>query len=430
MSLRAPAATARRKECGMKNSRIKSSQEKAVPFVPSRTYIAYEYEGPLSDEAEYRPAAHRWKRPISGGNAIQLTPVDSSVCFYPTWSSDGQTIYFQRVFGAIGPQWTTYKVPAAGGNIQPVFVPLVAPPDTFDSVQPALSSDGKILLMGYGKRDRLVRNVFTHTLDPALSSPSSQKVIRNYPDTSFAEKGVEPILSPRLSPDGTRTALGSKQVWATRRNMNLPPKFTSLIPPFEITPIPLDDSTASVNFNMYEGVNNKAYVSASDTEGDALTYSAYFLQPWMNFGGPSNELSGEPPPGTVGQTFHMVFHVTTPSGGTDSFIGVITIIPFVGAISSGLETAALAALDELTIQGGNPNHGQFVVTTPLVPGIGARLLVYDLTGRRVTAIQGPSGSSLIWSGRDAAGDLAAPGVYLWRLEFGPHRRGGKLVVLR
>lgn len=158
-----------------------------------------------------------WKVPIVGGTAMQLTPTVGRADFYASWSPDGQTIYFQRIDATIGPQWTLWKVPAAGGTAQQVFVPSVAPPDTFDAVQPALSPDGAVLVAGHGKRSRLVRNVVTHTLDPTLTSPTSAKLIPNFPDTAFADKGDFPILSPRLSPDGTRLALGSKQVWAARR---------------------------------------------------------------------------------------------------------------------------------------------------------------------------------------------------------------------
>jgi dipeptidyl aminopeptidase/acylaminoacyl peptidase len=94
-----------------------------------------------------------WKVPITGGTAIQLTPTVGRTDFYASWSPDGQAIYFQRIDAAIGPQWTLWKVPAAGGTAEQVFIPPASP--ISDAVQPALSPDGKILLMGYGKRDDL-----------------------------------------------------------------------------------------------------------------------------------------------------------------------------------------------------------------------------------------------------------------------------------
>ena len=155
-----------------------------------------------------------WKIPISGGTAIQLTPTAARADFFPSWSPDGQTIYFQRQDEVIYPdkRWTVWKIPAAGGVAQEVFAPAGLP--LSDAVQPALSPDAKMLLMGHGVRDDFVRNVITNTLDPSISSPTLQKLVPNYPDTNFAVKGPDPLLSPRLSPDGTRTALGSKQVWA------------------------------------------------------------------------------------------------------------------------------------------------------------------------------------------------------------------------
>jgi hypothetical protein len=78
------------------------------------------------------------------------------------------------------------------------------------------------------------------------------------------------------------------------------------------------------------------------------------------------QLSGTPPPGSVGQNFHVVFHVTTPSGGTDVVIAIITIAPLVG-LQSGNEVATLAAIQAATIQAENPNRGHFVASVPSVP---------------------------------------------------------------
>jgi len=213
-----------------------------------------------------------WKVPIGGGTAIQLTPTVANASFYPTWSPVGDTIYFQLQDSDRyhDDRWTVWKVPAAGGTAQEVLVPPGSP--LSDAVQPALSPDGKILLTGYGPRDTLVRNVITRTLDAALSSPTGQKVVPNYPDTNFAELGKFPILSPRLSPDGTRTALGSKQIWAVRRNMNLPPRFTSVTVD-NGTPQSLADTVAVQGFGFDLNVH-RLDVLASDPEGDALTYRA------------------------------------------------------------------------------------------------------------------------------------------------------------
>ena len=49
------------------------------------------------------------------------------------------------------------------------------------------------------------------------------------------------------------------------------------------------------------------------------------------------------------------------------------------------------------------------------------LRLYDLAGRQIAAVQAApteTGQRVIWTGRDAAGDLVAPGLYLYRLDLG------------
>ncbi len=213
-----------------------------------------------------------WKIPINGGTAIQLTPTGAREDFYPSWSADGQTIYFQRIDDALGPGRRIWKVPAAGGTAQEVFVPPASP--VSHAVQPATSPDDKILLMGFGPEDPLVRKVITHTLDPTLLSPGTSKVIPNYADTNFAAGAGQfpdfPILSPRLSLDGTRAALGSKQIWAARRNMNTPPRFTQVTTTFQGT-FSLADTQSTLTIQMVKELSNNATVLATDPESDVLT---------------------------------------------------------------------------------------------------------------------------------------------------------------
>ena len=209
-----------------------------------------------------------WKVPITGGTATQLTATAAKADFYASWSPDGQTIYFQRQDGGtIGPQWTAWKVPAAGGTEQRVFIP-PSTPNIFDIVQPASSPDGAILTAGYGQRDSLVRRVVTNTLDPAIASPNAFNLIPNFADTNFAVKGDFAILSPRISPDGTRLALGSKQVWGARRNMNKPPVFTT------VGGSAIADTTAVQSVTAIVGSSLSVQVNATDPEGNALTYAA------------------------------------------------------------------------------------------------------------------------------------------------------------
>lgn len=367
-----------------------------------------------------------WKVPITGGTAIQLTPTVGRADQYAHWSPDGQTIYFQRQDATIGPQITLYKIPAAGGMASAVFIPPTSP-DIYDATAPGISPDGSILLTGYGKRDPLLRTSFTHTLDQALLFPNPAKLVINYADPAFAEIGQDPLLSPRLSPDGTRLALGSKQIWAARRNMNLPPRFTSVTSGIEGTRA-IADTAATMSFQFNTLESGTITVLATDPEGNALTYRASFLQPWMAWNPLTRTLSGEPNPGTENQTFFVKFWVTTVSGGTDAFIAAITVRVPLGRATSMAATEAGEA--SVLIEGSRPAQGVLSATAPFVPDAMARLSIFDLAGRRVAGVSGRTGQPLVWDGRNEAGAPVPTGVYLWRLEAGRHLQQGKAVVVR
>ena len=366
-----------------------------------------------------------WKIAITGGTAIQLTPTVGRADNYPHWSPDGQTIYFQRQDVAIGPQITLWKVPAAGGAASQVFIPPSAP-DVFDATAPGASPDGAIVLTGYGKRSSSERNSRTHTLDLGLLSPNPSKVVLNYDDPAFADSGNAPLLSPRLSHDGTRLALSSLQIWAARRNMNRPPAFTSVTSSLEGTrPIPDTTATMAFQFNTLE--TGTITVLASDPEEDALTYRADFLQPWMIWSPVTRTLSGEPPSGSENQTFHIKFSVTTPSGGMDAFIALIIVrVPLGGA-----SMLASQAGEESRAPGGAPStRGVFAVSAPSTAVAIAQLSIFDLAGRRMAQVRGLGGEPLVWDGKNEIGVPVPTGIYLWRLEAGNYRQQGKAVVVR
>ncbi len=250
-------------------------------------------------------------------------------------------------------------------------------------------------------------------MDPALAVP---KPILNYPDTAFAIHGLHPVLSPRISPDGTRLALRSRQIWAARRNMNLPPQIT------QVGSQGVVDSTARVFINAAQGLPSTITVTSTDPEGDAIFCTAFFLQDAMTFN-PATCTLNWTPSAPVGTTFYVKFQVTTASGGTDAIIAVLTVVP-----SLRPSLAREAPGTELR-DGPNPTRGRFAITPPIVRGA-ASLTVFDLSGRRVAVIRRPSGTPLVWEGTDGAGAAVAPGIYLYRVEAGRYRQEGKVVIVR
>lgn len=368
-----------------------------------------------------------WKVPITGGSATQLTAAAPRTDFYAQWSPDGRTIYFQRQDATIGPQWTLWRVSADGGTESPVFIPSSSP-DVHDAVQPALSPDGEVLLAGFGKRDNFTRNVVTHTLDPDLPSPDSRRLVGNYRDTTFAVKGNFPILSPRLSPNGTRLALRSKQIWASRRNMNTPPAFTSVTSSGEGTQA-LDDSTSTLTFTFscLPGTVNTITVSASDVESDALTYHADLLPTGMSWNASTRTLTYIATFGVCpsGVTYYVPFRVTSRSGGTDSFIALIvfpsgTLAPDRADATSYGASSIASVLESNTLRLSLP---------PSFVGQ-ARLNIYDLAGRKIASVNSGGRIAVFWDGRDQSGTLVRSGIYMWRLESDRASLQGRMLVLR
>ena len=83
----------------------------------------------------------------------------------------------------------------------------------------------------------------------------------------------------------------------------------------------------------------------------------------------------------------------------------------------------------------NPFNGRTLLSFSLPeaePSV--ELAVYDLLGQRLAVLVrgalGPGFHSVEWNGRDESGRALASGSYLYRLQAGPHRGVGKLLLLR
>ncbi len=359
-----------------------------------------------------------FKIPINGDatKLTQLTSHATATDYYPQWSPDGQYIIFQRATGDTG--YSLFRVRAdTPGSDQPFYDHSLGKPYGYQATTPAYSPDGRIVLAGVGPGGTL-DSVLTHTIDTTLTV---KKPIKNYADTTFAVDGQFPILSPRLSPDGTRLALNANQVWAVRRNMSLPPQIT------QVGTQGVVDSTARVPIIAIRGLQTTVKVLASDPEGDPITCRADFLQDGMIFDPDSCKLIWTPTV-PVGSTLYVKFSVSTntwpkESGGTDAIIAVFTV-------AAPQPQMAQRAVIPPQPEGPNPTRGRFALNSPQVRGASATLTLFDVSGRRVAVVRGPSGASLVWDGRDQSGSLALPGIYLYRLEAGRYRREGKVVVFR
>jgi hypothetical protein len=256
---------------------------------------------------------HIYKVPIGGGIPTQLTSESDGVDFYPQWSSDGIWITFDRQSGASDQPHHVYKVKASGDSLQAIF----DPPTGKDAATPAYSPDNAIVLFGFGSHGGTIRDVSTRTLDPL--SPIKPAIL-NYGDAAFSIVGPDPVLSPRLSVDGTRLGLRSKQIWAARRNMNLPPVISS------VSGHTITHQTPYFDITQGQDTTLSLVVSRSDPAGDALTDNAFFLRPdfgmsWTS----STQTLGWPVGDSPVGSYTVRFATSDPSGGTDGALARILV---------------------------------------------------------------------------------------------------------
>ena len=222
-------------------------------------------------------------------------------------------------------------------------------------------------------------------------------------------------LSPRLSPDGTRVAVRARppgtselaQVWATRRNMSMPP------------------TLAAISNKVFQaGRVGQFTVSASDPESDSITYGAFYLQLGMSFNPVTRTFSWTPPASAIGHSYNVKFLATTPSGGSASQVVIIAVIPPIGG--PGQATNAGAAVRGAS----SPSSGPFVVLAPPATSAQATLDVFNSVGRLVAHVSGPAGVPLTWNARSSSGYQLSPGVYFYAAREGSWERKGKWVLVR
>ena len=261
-------------------------------------------------------ARHIWKVPIGGGTPMQLTFESDGVDFYPQWSTNGNWIYFDRQSGPSTNPHTVGRVKFNGDSLQTFF----APPAGQDAATPGTVPDDAVVLFGQGTHDTgpdPPQDVTTRTL--GLNS-TLKRAVGYYNQTIFAAEGPDPVLSPRISPDGTRTTLHSKQIWAARRNMNLPPSLNTL------NGTSVVHATPVLAFNAPATAALSIVAAASDPEADAITYAAYFPDTLgISFNPGTHTLSWTPTYGQIGRVAWVRFQVTTPTGGADYALAKITV---------------------------------------------------------------------------------------------------------
>jgi len=366
------------------------------------------------------PATHweLWKTPANGDTTrrTRLVVETNGDDFYPQWSTDGAWIAYDRLVSGAHAAW---KAPAAGGSATPLLVP----GSGIRASTPSFAPDGAVLLAGVGPS---FPGAATRTLDSALTGltlPSDSAVLAH---PEYLVPGGFPVLSPRMSPDGTRLALRTRQLYAARRNMSRPPRIVSVAGLAVNPAVPVIDRNASVGSPLGFAV------VADDPEGDPVTVAALFLRDGMSFESGNGEFSWTPADSFAGRTVVVRFQATTSSGGS-AYALVRLSVGSATAVDGG------AARDGFAIGPARPNPFGSRVAFDLALDRPAEVAVefFDTGGRRVRAWRTgrlPAGRhELAWDGRDQTGAESPPGVYVVRVRAGDRvatRRIARLIGAR
>ena len=366
---------------------------------------------------------HLWKIPIEGMEAgavpQQLTSTLYASDMYPRWSPDGEWLYTDRQNGFGGAR-RIYRIRATGGAEDS----LLAPAAGLEAGSPGLSPDGIVVAAGVGTHTAMSSRV----LEAALPAQTTlAQAIPAFADYTLGE-GF-PLLLPRFSPDGTRLALRASppdrpwelpQIWATRRNMSLPPVLHT------VAWLPVPPATPVVDIAVVPGAYLAFVATASDPEDDPLAWTAYSLRAdlGMSFDPMSASFDWTPPPAAAGNTYTVRFQVTTPSGGTAYALARIHVSGPAGVAAGGAAALALSPLRP------NPCTGAMIVPFDLPAAARARIEFLDLAGRRVALVfDGPLEAGrheVPWS----AGAGVRPGVYRCRLSAGSRHAERTIVLVR
>jgi hypothetical protein len=149
----------------------------------------------------------------------------------------------------------------------------------------------------------------------------------------------------------------------------------------------------------------------------------------MSFDASIHKLYLAPSVGLAGKTFYVVILVTTASGGTDKVIANIQVT------NGGSGSPPLNAVGAMAVHGfiAGPNpmtSGMWTVRfAPSFPSP-RTIFIYDITGRRVASLGSTRTARILWEGKDDATRPLPNGVYWYRIEAGPRREQGRLVMVQ
>jgi hypothetical protein len=128
--------------------------------------------------------------------------------------------------------------------------------------------------------------------------------------------------------------------------------------------------------------------------------------------------------------------VLSPSGEGDSLnLNGGFWVPVVDVMTGGpVEGEPVVYVNSLSPGFPNPFQTQITLRFSVAEQSPVKLIVYDVTGRRVTTLlddrREPGRYHVVWHGRSQGGRSVASGVYFYRLQIGSWSKTGKMLRIR
>ncbi len=174
-------------------------------------------------------------------------------------------------------------------------------------------------------------------------------------------------------------------------------------------------------------------LGGSDTS-DFRTELDYFEVPKGIWSRRAYALTGAVPENsTVRAAFRYLHYDAGASGAGSDFIG-IDAVQFTHTVVTALRDAAMPETFALFQNFPNPFNPSTQIRYAVGTDSRTSLRVYDILGREVTTIVDgwqPAGEySVIWNGRNSAGEEVSSGVYICRLEAGAYSAARMMILMR
>jgi Tol biopolymer transport system component len=330
---------------------------------------------------------------------------------WPRWSPDGSRIYFVRndSLFAVNTGGTASQTPVFIPKVQPSFYSYDLPLGT----GPFATEDINLMCSG------------TH-----LGLQDTLALTRIHP---FEQSGKN-LTHPHWAYDGIRLIYGAAST--TSGDVDL------YIASSSCNHAPVLSAGSKADVEIFPCQLYQRTLSATDADGDPITYQAAYLPPGATFSG--NRFRWTPSSSQALMSFFVVFRALDNKGGASNAVVRIDtndacVIcprpPFcLPAENEPVVDEDLPQVYELKQNAPNPFADQTRIGFDVPQTTHVKIDVYDIQGRLVRSLADrvyrPGHWSIAWNREDAAGYRVPLGVYFYRARMGSYVSDKKMMVLK